>query len=149
MRHPLNSLIGIWSCTFIAAGLTPQEVSAKVKNGLMTSQIGVLRYDGGKVDDLWTDFRFLQDGQTPLWEINEHGRWWVLILSGPKEHDMVDMKNMGRARITIMPSTHFRELAVDAGLEFLDRLRERRVPKFIDTPDALMALCAKAAIRQR
>lgn len=127
----------------------PQEASVKVKNGLTTSQIGESRKDGGKVADAWADFRFLKNGQTPSWSVSEDKRWWVLALSGPIEHGMVDIRNMERAKIDVMPSRHSGELAIDASLEFLDRLREGRVPKFIECPDGLMALCVKAAIRQR
>ena len=127
----------IWFPFFIAAGQMPWEVSVKVKNGLMISQTGGSKNDGGKMVDVWTDFRFLQDGKTPSWAIAETDHWWVLHLKGT-----------GQAKIPVMPSRHDMNLAVDASLEFLDRLWDRRVPKFIDSPDALMSLCVKAAIRQ-
>ena len=117
----------------------------------MTLQTGESKNGGGKImADRWADFRFLGDGQTPSWAVHESHYWWVLTLNGPIEHDgMIDIENMGRAKIDVMPSRHDMGLAIDASLEFLDRLRERRVPKFIECPDGLMALCVKAALRQR
>lgn len=123
----------------------PWEVSVKVKNGLMTSQTGGSKNGGGKMADLWADFRFLQDGQTPSWSVSEWNHWWVLDV---KETGCLSGRLVRRTRISMMPSRHDMNLAIDASLEFLDRLRERRVPKFIDSPDALMSLCVKAAIRQ-
>ena len=111
----------------------------KVKNGLTISQTGGSRNAGGKMSDQWLDLRFLQGGISPSWEVEEQNRWWVLLLEGGVSK---------QAQIAIMPSTHPREIAIDAGLEFVDRLWERRVPKFIDSPDDLMSLCVKAAIRQ-
>ena len=107
----------------------------------MTLQTGELKNDGGKImPDAWLDLRFLQGDETPSWDIVEKNRWWVLTMEGGVSK---------QAQIAIMPTRHSRELAIDASLEFLDRLRERRVPKFIDSPDGLMAFCVKAAIRQR
>lgn len=114
----------------------------------MTSQTGGSKNAGGKTVDAWADFRFMQEGQSPLWDVVERDHWWVLILSGPREYGMVDLKNMERVSIRVMPSERDTNLAIDASLEFLDRLWERRVPKFIDSPDALMSFCVKAAIRQ-
>jgi hypothetical protein len=51
--------------------------------------------------------------------------------------------------VAIMPSSFPWELAVDALLDFMDRLRTFRVPAGIDTPRALMDLCVSAARRQR
>lgn len=115
----------------------------KVKNGLTTLRTGGSKNDGGKAVDPWVDFRFLQDGQTPVWSVTENDGWWVLNLK--------DVSTSGEwsVKILVMPSTHAAELAWDATLEFLDRLRERRVPRFIDSPDSLMSFCVKAAVRQR
>lgn len=143
MTYPPVIFTGIWPCFFIAALRMPQEVSAKVKNGLMTLQTGESKNGGGKImADRWAQFRFVGDGQTPSWAVSEDHHWWVLTLEGAGCLP-------GRVKIDVMPSRHDGELAIDASLEFLDRLRERRVPKFIECPDALMALCVKAAIRQR
>lgn len=41
------------------------------------------------------------------------------------------------------------EVAVDAGLEFLDRLRTGAIPKAVDDPNELMSMCFRNARRQR
>lgn len=54
-----------------------------------------------------------------------------------------------RRFIAIMPSTFPWELAVDAFLDFRDRLREGRIPRAITEPADLMDICVSAARRQR
>lgn len=41
------------------------------------------------------------------------------------------------------------EVAVDAALEFLDRLRTGAIPKSVDDPNELMSMCFRNARRQR
>jgi hypothetical protein len=50
--------------------------------------------------------------------------------------------------IQVMPTSQPWELAVDAALDFIDRLNEGRVRKYAD-PWALMSDCVSAARRQR
>lgn len=69
------------------------------------------------------------------WEVKErHGFW------------------MGRVNqwgwITVMPSSHPEDLATDALLDFMSRLREGRISGCTEPAD-LMAICVGAACRQR
>lgn len=41
------------------------------------------------------------------------------------------------------------EVAVDAALEFLDRLRTGAIPKAVEDPNELMSMCFRNARRQR
>lgn len=58
-------------------------------------------------------------------------------------------KHRPQRYIQIMPSSFPRELAIDALLDFMDRLRTFRVPAGVDSPRTLMDICVSSARRQR
>lgn len=81
------------------------------------------------------------------WKVVEHEGYWIgVILSETPMH----CKYCEPPRyVAIMPSSFPWELAVDALLDFMDRLRTFRVPAGVDSPRALMDICVSAARRQR
>lgn len=81
------------------------------------------------------------------WDVVEDGNYWVgSFLVGP----CIDCEFCDDRRfVSIMPSRFARELAIDALLDFMDRLRTGRVPQGMTDPDDLMEVCVSAARRQR
>lgn len=68
---------------------------------------------------------------------------WMLSFL-PDDSGRIDSRH-----INIMSTTFPWELAVDAALDFMDRLNERRIPRDVTEPEELMAMCVQAARRQR
>lgn len=78
------------------------------------------------------------------WEVTEEGE-------GKKAVWMLKIEcYLGIRRIVIcgVDRTPW-ELAVDAALDWIDRLREGRIPRDLNDPHTLMAICVSAARRQR
>jgi hypothetical protein len=88
------------------------------------------------------------------WDVTEKDGVWIGRIGLPQtpsgQHIPPELKEHRPQRfVAIMPSSFPWELAVDALLDFMDRLRTFRVPVGIDTPRALMNLCVAAARKRR
>lgn len=73
------------------------------------------------------------------WDVIEKANMWMLRVGTPDGGDRF---------INVMPTSSSWEQAVDAALDFIDRLRNGRVRDFND-PWSLMSSCVSAARRQR
>jgi hypothetical protein len=76
------------------------------------------------------------------WHVEKYRSWWIGSFVTPFTGD-------DRLFIAIMPAHEPWELAVDSFLDFIDRLREGRIPRDIETPIALIEMTNQAARRQR
>lgn len=70
------------------------------------------------------------------WDVTEHKGEWVARVG---DHGY----------ISVLPSTIAWEVAVDALLEFLDKLRTRSFPRGVTDPKEIMKFCARRARRYR
>lgn len=96
-------------------------------NGMTRFPTGESRSGGGKFDTEWV--------------VQKHRGWWIGSFSTPFDIE--------RVFIAIMPAHDPWELAVDAFLDFIDRLREGRIPRDVTEPLELMDMCCYASRRQR
>lgn len=81
-----------------------------------------------------------------LWDVVEHKGFWIgqlSLVSGTLPFQVDDRW------VAVMASSFPWELAVDAFLDFMDRLRSGRLPAGVDSPGELMDICVSAARRQR
>lgn len=78
------------------------------------------------------------------WEVKKHKGWWIGSFVSPFIVEVGD-----RHFVAVMPAHDPWELAVDAFLDFIDRLREGRIPRDVTEPLVLMDMCCYAARRQR
>lgn len=86
------------------------------------------------------------------WEVKEDKGRWIGRLGYLDAHSMNGIVVGGTYKdgfIDIMPSSFDYCLAIDAFLDFRDRLRTGWVPKDCTEPSTLMALAVKSARRQR
>lgn len=70
------------------------------------------------------------------WDVTEVEGAWVARIG-----------SHGFIRVTSISAPY--EVAVDAVLEFLDKLRERSFPRNVTDPSQIMKFCVKQARRQR
>lgn len=96
-------------------------------NGMTRFPTGGSRSDGG---------RFEVD-----WNVTKYRGWWVGAFTNPFDSEW--------RYVAIMPAHDPWELAVDAFLDFIDRLREGRIPRDVTEPLELMDMAVYAAKRQR
>jgi len=69
------------------------------------------------------------------WDVTESSGVWVARIGG--------------RYIRVMSATAPWEMAVDATLEFIDKLRERTFPRHVTDPAEIMRFCVKRTRRQR
>lgn len=70
------------------------------------------------------------------WDVTQEGEDWIARIG---DHGY----------IRVMKATAPETLAIDATLEFLDKLRTRSFPRHITDPKQIMQFCVKRARRQR
>ena len=105
-----------------------------LRNGLKKFPIGVSKRNGGTC--------FIEPYGNS-WEVREYKGWWIGRLSWYiKGEESVGF-------IAICQTRDRFELAVDAFLDFIDRLRESRIPRTVEEPATLMDMCMWSARRQR
>lgn len=78
-----------------------------------------------------------------IWAVYEYQGMWVGAIG------LLTPPTVSTGFIKIMQASFPYELAVDALLDFMDRLRTGRVPLGLEEPAELMELCVTAARRQR
>lgn len=79
------------------------------------------------------------------WDITKSNGWWIGCIRWGSEDSAREYTGF----IAIIPDHDPLELATDALLDFIDRLRERRIPRDVEDPITLMDMCVWAARRQR
>lgn len=87
-----------------------------------------------------------------MWNVRQHrGRWVGHFLW--RDPLYRNGRNIGGvfydAFVDILPASYPYELAVDALLDFMDRLRTGLIPRDATEPGEIMALAVQAARRQR
>lgn len=88
------------------------------------------------------------------WAVLEHKGFWIGRLSVSFQGYGLDslkrdLAAVGDRFVAIMPSSFAEELAIDAFLDFCDRLRSGTLPRGVEDPKELMDICVSAARRQR
>jgi len=83
------------------------------------------------------------------WDVIERRGMWVGRIAYRVSEHPVQQRMVSEGYIQIMPTSFPEELAIDALLEFIDRLREGRIPRGVTDPEEMMGLAVSAARRQR